>query len=671
MFADFRPHLAKTTRVSDTKELESLLHQARGAASLADGDRESARDLYRRAAELDPRSGGESLFQFHLAEKEYQSASGVLTKWGDLIGPKTELLRAVLAAQAYGQAPRSQDLEVLRPGREALWPLLYLGILQHAQGEVATSRATLLRAAWQKNVGRNIAVDILLRSETRRCRVCRVRKPATYLQEGVPLCSWCRKLLESSWLEWLVGWRFRQSAKKKSEKRQAPLVPLLGPNDIVAVLDTEAREKWDHARRIATERGREVVGVGDLGIALFEGAFDRHLFIYPREQTRLLHEARALGEERAEGPEKIGRELAWLLNVAHWQRRLFRGHLQFEDCRQHPIDLMFLRAAYSVCQPGPECFQGSALALVTGFDLSSAQAELFEELLRQRPESLFLHIVLGSHHRRIWRPSPKELEHELWMIRHYPHVWRSYQHWLSVYPHQHRACVDAWSEVVGENLDGPEVLSRAADYFRWEYPRLGLALVDRGRRLDPKHRGWTDEAIECLDRVWDLSYGPVERKALAELALTYLEPALAHPPASHNRLELTSLIARHAFTAGRFSQAAKAANRVLSSVKSESSDNVNELHIAHIVLGMLALREGEIELTKHHLIASVCRSPGLGSCSPLGELTRILWRMGQRELLREYLTLGLSRWYRSDLEPWIEVMETEPGFSSWVKEFAP
>jgi hypothetical protein len=657
-------------------KLESLLLQAQGAAALAEGDNAASHKFLCQACCLDPGTAAEDLFCFHLAARNYQQAECVLKNFQSAIEPaQFKTLSAVLAAQAHDRSPKQEDLAALQPASEAIWPLLYLGILQHAQGETAAARATLFkfvdRLAWRKDTRRSLAVAILLQQESRRCGLCRVRKPTTYVQNGWQLCPQCSRLPEDPRVERLANWFLRRSLDKESKKTQTHFVPILAPSQIVAVLDDEAKQVWERARQIARERGRTTVGLGELGVALCEGPFNRSFFSYPRDQHRLLRDASALEEEISTGSEQVGKELAWLLNVAHWYRRLSRGSPQFEDRRHQPINVQLLKAAYTVCRPGPASLLGSSLALVTGFNLSVAQAELFEYLLRKRPHCLFLRIALSSHHRRVWQRNGKEIEHELWLIRAYPFAARTHEHWLSSEPSKHRVCVDAWVAAVRSNIDDPDSLGQAASFFMWEHPRLAKALVDRCRRLEPKHRAWTGVAIECLDRLLEAASGPAEQRALAREFLDVLETALAHPPGCYTRFSLQDLIARHALNAQAFDRARQAAHSVLAK-SAKGQEAYSAKHEAQSVLGVLALRDGDVEKAKEHLFGSLSFPPGKRSEAPIWRLTRVLWQMGEREALARYLAQCRSKWAESEMEAWLTDMKANlPGFSDWADQQPP
>ena len=659
-------------------ELQSLLLLARSRAAQNVDALNEALDLLRKAVKVSPGTAAEALFQFHLSARDFQQAERVLDEYGNDLEPtRRALLQAVLSALVDGRSSRPEVLADLQPGREAQWPQLYLGILEHAQGEIASSRATLfkfLRAAfWRKDMGRNLAVDLLLQSETRRCRLCRIRKAKSYLQDDTPLCGWCARLPENPWLERLGNWHVRRSFRDKkveSERLTTPLVPILPPTEIVSVFDEDAQKIWLRTREIAEEQGREFVSSGDLGMALYECPFNKYLFSYPQDQEQAYRQASSLPAEDTTGSSDIGMELAWLLNIAHWNRRLFRGSAQFEDTRHKPIDAKLLHAAYGACHPGPHSLMGSVFAQVCGFHLSPAQAELFQSLLAEHPDSLYLHMVLASHHRRPWRQDRAELDHEIWLIRHLPFANRSLEHQHCSWPPKHRACVDAWSQAVKDNIDDPDALGQAASFFQWEHPRLSKALIDRCRELEPELRKWTGEAIHGLDKLLEQAGGIAEKRALAGESSELLEVALAHPPADHTRFELRLSLAARALRHGDFERARRAAQSLLDRCKVKRPRHAHwALHGAYTVLGVLALNEGKVEVAKEHLLDSLGSPPGDCPDALVYRLTRIFWQMGEREVLSRYLSQCRVQWPESNIEPWLTDMSARwPEFAAWANK---
>jgi hypothetical protein len=79
-------------------------------------------------------------------------------------------------------------------------------------------------------------------------------------------------------------------------------------------------------------------------------------------------------------------------------------------------------------------------------------------------------------------------------------------------------------------------------------------------------------------------------------------------------------------------------------------------HHGHVVLGRVALRRGDVEAAKRHLLAAghVSGSPSLGSFGPNMALAKELLDVGQADVVLEYFDLCAKFWERHEhiLDDW-------------------
>ncbi len=155
------------------------------------------------------------------------------------------------------------------------------------------------------------------------------------------------------------------------------------------------------------------------------------------------------------------------------------------------------------------------------------------------------------------------------------------------------------------------------------------------------------------------------RKAKSRQALVELEMAeqirSAHGGISLNeesqfadalaRIHSLSERARAALEAGELAFARQFAEECLSLTISEEipeyfQNDGNAVHYGHTVLGRVAMREGDIEKAKSHLIESgrTTGSPNLGSFGPNMSLAKELLERGKREVVLQYLELCEAFW---------------------------
>lgn len=109
-------------------------------------------------------------------------------------------------------------------------------------------------------------------------------------------------------------------------------------------------------------------------------------------------------------------------------------------------------------------------------------------------------------------------------------------------------------------------------------------------------------------------------------------------------------LAPRAFNAGQFDKAMDYATSALEAVTRKAphayATDEDAFHHGHLVLGMLALRDDDIETAGAHLLEAgeTSGSPVLGSFGPNMTLARELLQRGAREVVLEYLRLCREFW---------------------------
>ena len=121
--------------------------------------------------------------------------------------------------------------------------------------------------------------------------------------------------------------------------------------------------------------------------------------------------------------------------------------------------------------------------------------------------------------------------------------------------------------------------------------------------------------------------------------------------------------AKEAFSEGKFNEAKKYADELANlTPKFKGNWNYgNALQDYNLVLGRIALKEGQIEKAKTHLIEAG-KSPGspqMDTFGPNMSLAKDLLEKGENEVVIEYLTLCKSFWEMNDgrLDEWIVLVK--------------
>lgn len=99
-----------------------------------------------------------------------------------------------------------------------------------------------------------------------------------------------------------------------------------------------------------------------------------------------------------------------------------------------------------------------------------------------------------------------------------------------------------------------------------------------------------------------------------------------------------SLLAKTAVRAEAWDKAATYAKEALDFVVTKPTDDGQGIHDGHMVLGLVALHEGNVERAKQELLASgkTTGSPVLGSFGPNMSLAKALLEKGERDVVLQY-----------------------------------
>jgi hypothetical protein len=149
-----------------------------------------------------------------------------------------------------------------------------------------------------------------------------------------------------------------------------------------------------------------------------------------------------------------------------------------------------------------------------------------------------------------------------------------------------------------------------------------------------------------------------EKQKSAQAALGAYERSLANMKDGEERESLLPDLATVALEAG---EAAKARGYAEEMLKSDSQgwNAGNLVHHGHLVLGRIALRDGDTKAAQEHLLAAgkTQGSPQLNSFGPNMTLAKELLEKGERQAVLEYFKLCGNFWKNSDLEAWTQEVQ--------------
>ena len=151
-----------------------------------------------------------------------------------------------------------------------------------------------------------------------------------------------------------------------------------------------------------------------------------------------------------------------------------------------------------------------------------------------------------------------------------------------------------------------------------------------------------------------------QQEAAAKLAKH--EESLKTTIGQKERFYLTTELATEALAAGETAKATTYSHSLLEQAPLMLGDwnYGNAIHVAHLVLGEIALNTGDVPSAKNHLLAAanIPGSPQLDSFGPNMRLANLLLAKGERDVVIQYFDLCATFWEGrfSQLQAWKDVV---------------
>jgi len=297
--------------------------------------------------------------------------------------------------------------------------------------------------------------------------------------------------------------------------------------------------------------------------------------------------------------------------------------------------------------------------LQLGSQLSKEQADNFEKALIDNPTDIASRIILLGYYWRRWLNSDDvaqtRIKHIAWFVQHKPdhHILREGMLETLVRqdtePEGYVLIYEFWQEQINLTPHNSAALMNAA-YF--------LSVNDSKQMAE-----------QCLLQAIDLkSVGSAGHMKLANFyknwpgheqqALKECENALALESDAESRFDCFAQLCVLAFKAGDRNKSTYAARKTLVLAENyQSSWNYgNATHIAHIILGRIALQNGDRDQAKQYLelAGASSGSPQLSTFGPDMRLAAELLQLGEGNAVLRYLGQCGSFWEsgRKKLERW-------------------
>ncbi len=228
-----------------------------------------------------------------------------------------------------------------------------------------------------------------------------------------------------------------------------------------------------------------------------------------------------------------------------------------------------------------------------------------------------------------------------------------------------------WLKQVEVHGDKAVVLGNAANFFFIYEEELSEELLTKAHLSEPDNPKWS----ENLSHLYTLGLSrknESEKQKNAIKAFSCLEDALKNTPDEKDKFYLLDDLAEIAFTAGKFSQAEYYADELLTKAQlyKNNWNFGNAIHKGNLVLGRIALKQGNIEGAKKYLTESgrTPGSPQLCSFGPNMILAKELLDKGEKKAVIQYFRLCGNFWksgkWRLTLWTFIVKLGKQPDFGA-------
>ena len=294
---------------------------------------------------------------------------------------------------------------------------------------------------------------------------------------------------------------------------------------------------------------------------------------------------------------------------------------------------------------------------VSGFRLTEVEAEKLEKSLAADPKILAARISLVAYYSSRQDASfrTRKCEHALWLIRNVPDVDALHEiGYLNMTKYD--SCFDEakqlWLkhlETYGNNL---VVLGNAANFFKLSDRPQALKLLRQSATADPANPRWPSEMGHVfmleMQEARIRSGAGKDLKSAAANSYQSFEQAYKLTTGTQGKRLLFGLLATTAYESGQMEAAQLWALEALSDAQKTRGDwsVADSLHHAHIIMGRIALRSGDLPEARQHLIQAGQSegSPVLGSFGPNMMLAKELLEKGERDTVIQYFQECASFW---------------------------
>jgi hypothetical protein len=323
--------------------------------------------------------------------------------------------------------------------------------------------------------------------------------------------------------------------------------------------------------------------------------------------------------------------------------------------------LVASEAAY----PGEEVYE----LVMRGREMSADEKASLEEQVAKNPSDVTSRTKLLGYYfgksRRDADAKPAQRRHVLWLIENAP------ESEVLGLPHSnldrildpagYAQAEQAWLKVLQKSPENLSVLWNASKFFLLQDREKSEELLLKGQALDVKNPRWPATLGQLyLLELQSLQVEPMKKKT-AEKAFRQFVLAFDRSD-KEGQDSLLDSMAKAALAAGLVNDAKEIATTML---KDDSAgwNQGNRIHHGNLILGRIALAEGNLDEAKSRLLLAgkTNGSPQLNSFGPNVLLAKELLERGETEVVLEYFELCKKFWASpfQKLDQWIKDVKSD------------
>jgi beta-lactamase regulating signal transducer with metallopeptidase domain len=305
-----------------------------------------------------------------------------------------------------------------------------------------------------------------------------------------------------------------------------------------------------------------------------------------------------------------------------------------------------------------------------GRKLSPEKAAELEKTVELNPDDLKSQTMLLSYYfsKKYTQESKRDLaiskkieQTIIWLIQNHPEaeILGAPEGQLDPIQQNYAEAENLWKDQLLKRPNNIKILWNAGRYFSHSDLDFAIQCYQKGKTLDLANASKWDRQIGQFYKLKMIKSPVKQTPALAAEALSSLESAHAES----SRIERSALLpdmAKAALAAGDIQKAVIYANQMVDSSGSDWNKG-NMIYYGNYVLGMVAIKNGDMESAEKYLLAAgdTPGSPQLNSFGPNMNLAKELLDRGKKETVLAFLNKCLKFWtiQISPCSKWIRQIE--------------